>query len=153
MWLLRLPRVASVVPARSRMAAVISLTVVLPLLPATPTMGIENCARQAAAEVVRAAWVSGTTICASGRSTGRIDHGARRARGLRGGDEIVGVEARPAQRDEQLAGFERARIGGHAGVGAIGAAQRAAAGLREFEQRAAHAVPPVRVASAAATTF
>ena len=58
MWLLRLPRVASVVPARSRMAAIISLTVVLPLLPATPTTGIEKCARQAAAELLSAAWVS-----------------------------------------------------------------------------------------------
>ena len=51
------------------MAAIISFTVVLPLLPATPTMGSENWARQAAAEVVRAAWVSCTTICDSGRST------------------------------------------------------------------------------------
>jgi hypothetical protein len=67
--LLRFPRVASVEPERSRIAAIISLTVVLPLLPATPTMGIENCARQAAADPDRAAWVSGTTICGNGRST------------------------------------------------------------------------------------
>ncbi len=70
MWLLRLPRVASVVPARSRMAAVISLTVVLPLLPATPTTGIEKRARQAPAELLSAVWVSATTICASADATG-----------------------------------------------------------------------------------
>ena len=133
------------------MAAIISLTVVLPLLPATPTTGSENCARQAAAEAVSAACVSRTTICGSGRSTRRVDHGAGGAGGFRRGDEIVGVEPRPAQRDEQLAGLERARVGGDAGEGAIGAAERAAAGPREFRERAAScAHRRVRRASAAA---
>ena len=51
------------------MDAVISLTVVLPLLPATPTIGMLNCARQAAAARVSACCVSRTRICGSARST------------------------------------------------------------------------------------
>ncbi len=41
-WLFRLPRVARQLPACERIVEVISFAVVFPLLPATPTRGIEN---------------------------------------------------------------------------------------------------------------
>ena len=144
MWLLRLPRVASVVPARSRMAAVISLTVVLPLLPATPTTGIENRARQAAAELLSAAWVSATTICASGDATG-VSTTAPAAPALAAAaTKSLALKRGPRSATNSSPALQRARVGGHAGVGAIGALERAAAGLREIGQRAAHAAPPAR---------
>ncbi len=49
MSLFRLPRVArqrSAPNAAARIAAIISLTVVLPLLPVTPISGMSNCRRQ-----------------------------------------------------------------------------------------------------------
>ena len=140
-------------PAAFKMAATISLTVVLPLLPATPTIGSENCARQAAADCVNAAWVSRTTSCASARSRRDVDHCARGAGGFSGRDEIIGVEARATQRDEQLARLERARVGGHASVGAIRTHEFGAAGACESGQSAIHGALPKRAASAAATTF
>jgi len=81
MWLLRLPRVARQLPACPRIAAVISLAVVLPLLPATPTSGPRKCARQARAARSSAAWVSGTMICGSftGRSASTSAPAAPRA--------------------------------------------------------------------------
>ena len=85
MWLLRLPWVAMHGPRRDRMAAVISLAVVLPLLPATPTIGMREFARaRRAASCCSARSASATTICgraarATGRSTMRAD-GAARAR-------------------------------------------------------------------------
>ena len=94
------------------MAAIISLTVVLPLLPATPTTGIAKLRAPAARGACqRGLRVRHDDLRAAARSTGRVDHGAGRARGLRGVDEIIGVEARAAQRDEQLAGLQRARVG------------------------------------------
>ncbi len=53
-------------PLRDKIAAVISFAVVLPLLPATPTMGRSNSARQAIASCCKARKASGTTICVSG---------------------------------------------------------------------------------------
>ena len=135
------------------MAAIISLTVVLPLLPATPTIGNENCARQAAADCVNAVWVSRTTTCASGALEPRVDHRTGGAGGFGGRDEIVGIEPRAAQRDEQFARLERARVGRHAAEGAIRARQLTATGARESGQRAIHGALPKRAASAAATTF
>ena len=71
MSLFRLPSVASVGPTPRRTAAVISLTVVLPLLPVTPTRGIRKRPRQWAASRPRASRVSTTRITGSGVATGR----------------------------------------------------------------------------------
>jgi hypothetical protein len=73
-----LPRVASVAPERSRIAAVISLTVVLPLLPATPTMGIENCARHAAADSDNASLRVAYHDLRQTSARPGVDHGAGR---------------------------------------------------------------------------
>src|SRR5580700_8772460 len=58
-------------PLRDRMAAVISLAVVLPLLPATATTGRVNSARHAFASSCSARSVSGTTTCGRSQDTAR----------------------------------------------------------------------------------
>ncbi len=63
-------------PMRDRIAAVISLAVVLPLLPPTATTGTENCARHAWPSCCRARSASATTICGSGMRHRALDHGA-----------------------------------------------------------------------------
>src|SRR5689334_4248662 len=88
----------------------------------------------------------------------RVDHGARGAGGSGGTDEFIGIETRAAQREEQLAGSERARVTRYAGVRAIGSDELAAAGARQIRERAIHAVPRgdpgvTRCASALLTTF
>ena len=49
MWLLRLPSVFNVINRSARMAAIMSLVVVLPLLPLTATTGMSNRRRCACA--------------------------------------------------------------------------------------------------------
>src|SRR3569832_2153862 len=66
--LLRLPSVTRTSPRSRRIAAIISFTVVLPLLPVTPITGKSNRARHAAASLPSAMRVSGTTICGSATS-------------------------------------------------------------------------------------
>ncbi len=65
----------------------------------------------------------------------RIDDRASSAGLHRSLDERVAVEVRAVQRDEQLARAERARVGGHAGVRAVGSDELAAAGLRDCRRR------------------
>ncbi len=72
MWLLRLPCVTRHGPSSARIAPVISLTVVLPLLPVMPTTTPANERRQAFANAARPASVSATTTCGSAQSTGRL---------------------------------------------------------------------------------
>ena len=56
---------------RDRIAAVISLAVVLPLLPATATTGKVKSARQRLASSCSARSVSGTTTCGNGAGVAR----------------------------------------------------------------------------------
>ena len=65
----------------------------------------------------------------------RIDERAGRAGRERGADELVAVEARTAQRDEEIARRQRAAVARHAGEGAVGTLEPPAAGLREISQR------------------
>ncbi len=58
-------------PMRDKIAAVISFAVVLPLLPATPTMGSVNWPRQVSASRCNAAKASGTTTCGRESVTAR----------------------------------------------------------------------------------
>jgi hypothetical protein len=118
MSLLRLPRVASTASAlppkcARRIAAHISLTVVLPLLPVMPSSGIGKRARQAAASWPSARRVSFTATSGNpglAAAQAAFDHGAGGALGQHFGDEVVAIEALALERDEQHAGCHRARI-------------------------------------------
>ena len=125
---------------RDRIAAVISLAVVLPLLPPTATIGIENSARHACANCCSARSASATTICGSAPRHRPIDDGADGAARRGGGDEFRAVEFRPAQRDEQRARLERAAVGRHRAVRTVLALERSARHARRFTQRSRH--PP-----------
>jgi hypothetical protein len=85
----------------------------------------------------------------------RVDDGAGRAGRFRRVDEVVRVEARAAQRDEELAGREGARVGRDAGELPVSPDELAAAGARECCQAPLHAplLPAVsrRAPSAART--
>ena len=86
------------------MEEVISLTVVLPLLPAMPTNGAVNRARQPAAARDSAAWPSATSMSGSGRrGHGAIDHRSDGARRCGRVEELIAIEARAAQRQIDLA--------------------------------------------------
>ena len=59
--------------------------------------------------------MSATTICGTADIDARwLDQRRDGAALDRGDDEVVAVETLAAQRDEQVAGRERARVGGHA---------------------------------------
>ena len=113
MSLFRLPCVTQTERLTPKIAAMSSLTVVLPLLPVTATSGIVNDARQARAIAPSARRESRTSICGSARR-GEARHeragGALRERFV---DEVVAVEAVAGDRDEQRAGAERARVRRH----------------------------------------
>ena len=68
----------------------------------------------------------------------RAHHRAGGPGGVRRGHEIIAVELRSAQRDEQLPGRERARIAHHVAEGGIGAGQATTAQARELGERALH---------------
>ena len=74
MWLFKFPCVARQGPTRVRIAAIISFTVVLPLLPATAISGRLKFVRHFVARRCSAASVSATSICGSlrGRNRGTI---------------------------------------------------------------------------------
>jgi hypothetical protein len=94
------------------MAATISFTVVLPLLPVSATSGSAKRARQAAARRPSARRVSSTHHLRDG-DVGldrHRDHGRGRAAPDRVGDERVAVEALALQRHEQVAGGDRAAV-------------------------------------------
>ena len=148
MWLLRLPRVASVVPDALEDGRGHFLDRGLAVAAGHADDGHREARAPGGGGVAQRSLRVGNDNLRQRRCHRRVDHGTGRAGRGGGGDEIVGVEARPAKRDEQLAGLQRARVGGHAGVGAIGALERAATGFREFGQRAAHAPPPARDRSA-----
>ena len=117
MSLLRLPRVARrpLSPcAVARIDAIICVTVVLPLLPATAMTGSAKRARHCAAASPSARLLSATTTCGRSTSTSALHQGGRRAALARRGDVVVAVEALPAQRDVERAGRERPRVGRHA---------------------------------------
>jgi hypothetical protein len=134
MWLFRLPAVAKAAsPTQARrMAAIICVTVVLPLLPVTAISGQLKLARQPPA-----------SCCSAGQRVGHLQAGQAgigdAAFGQRGGraggaglrQEVVGVEALAAQRDEQVARLQRAGVAVHAqhrrGAGRRPAWRRAAA--------------------------
>ena len=61
MWLLKLPGLACTSPDSARIAAIISLTVVFPLLPVTPITGISKRLRQCSANCPSATVVFSTT--------------------------------------------------------------------------------------------
>ena len=117
--LLRLPSVASTRASPKcarRIAASISLTVVLPLLPTTTMTGIANRARQCAASAPSAAQRVRHRDQVARERAGAV-RGDQRGGGAaleRGADEVVPVEALALERDEQIARRERARVGGHA---------------------------------------
>jgi hypothetical protein len=71
-----------------------------------------------------------------------LDQRARGALPLRLGHELVAVEALAAQRHEQRAGLERARIRQHGAERCIGAAQHAAGHPCELGEVAVHASSP-----------
>ena len=102
------------------MDEVISLTVVLPLLPATPTTTpAKRCApalRGARQRRLAVGHLDQRQRRAGHRTIHHRGDGTRR-RGR--SDEIVAVEARTAQREIDLAIAQRARVGAHAGVGMI----------------------------------
>ena len=79
----------------------------------------------------------------------RAHHGAGGAGLQCRADEVLAVEVRTLQRDEQLPALERARVAHHVGEGGIRPLQAPAAGAREFFQRALHAGS---LASSALTT-
>ena len=96
-------------PAR-RIDAIISLTVVLPLLPTTTATG--NVEARAPVRGQRAERgqrvVDGDQVAGKTRRRGRARPAPRpRRRRSACGDEIVAVEALALQRDEQVAGHER----------------------------------------------
>ena len=76
MSLFRLPAVKSVLPHSLRIAAVISLTEVLPEEPVNATMRAGTCERTHAASSPKARRVSLTIICGSAASTGRLTSNA-----------------------------------------------------------------------------
>ena len=78
-----------------------------------------------------------------------VDQRAGGPLAVRGGDELVAVEARSLEGDEQLPALERARVAHHVGVGGVGPREPPATGAREFDERALHAGRP---ASSATTT-
>ncbi len=125
------------------MAASISLTVVLPLLPATPITGPLKRARAARAALRHApARHSSTTDLRQRRMRLALHDGASRACGCRGGDVLVAVDPLAMQRREQIAGAELARIDGELVEFAVRADQPAVTGGRKLRQRADHARAP-----------
>ena len=97
-------------PGCPRIAPIISLTVVLPLLPVMPTTAPGNspppCARERGQRRER---VGHDDLRRCDRhDDARPAHPRRRA--LHVGDEVVPVEALAAQRDEQSPRLERARV-------------------------------------------
>ncbi len=78
-----------------------------------------------------------------------IDHRPRGSRGKCHAHELIGVEARPPQRDEQLALLQGTGVARHAGEGLVSTAQRTAARRRKVFQSAPHGRAP---SSAARTT-
>ncbi len=88
-------------PRRARIAAVISLAVVLPLLPATPTIGIAKAARHAAASRCSATCGSGTTICGTPKPARSAPPARRLRRAAPPPRRTLAVELRSAERDEQ----------------------------------------------------
>jgi hypothetical protein len=101
-------------PAALEDGAIISLTVVLPLLPATPTMGYGELRAPGGGDLGQRRCVSRTTICGSGSVDARVDHRARGAGGSAAATKSLALKRGPRRRDEQLARLERARVGGHA---------------------------------------
>ena len=76
-----------------------------------------------------------------------------KAAGVVGSEEYARLALSPGITDEQLTGLDGAGIGGHTQVGPVCAPQFAAAGVREFRQRAVHAAsPPARRRNAARAT-
>ncbi len=132
-----------------RIAPVISLTVVLPLLPVIPTTVPREVATPCAGEAASSASsVSGTTTCGDRRRDQAAHERARRAAGRRLRHEVMPVEALAAQRNEQRAGLERAAVGGHGAEAGAGSVQHAAGDAGEFGEVADHASSP----SASSTT-
>ena len=104
-----------------RNSAVTSFVVVLPALPVIATTFAPDRRRTSRATSCSARVVSSTSIRSgagpavlprAGRR--RCHHRAGRARGQRGGDELVPVEPIAADRDEQVARRDRPRVDRHA---------------------------------------
>ena len=131
MWLLRLPCVTRQGPSSLRIAPVISLTVVLPLLPVMPTTGPRNDRRHAFAKRDSATSVSGTTTCGNAASTRRLTSAPAASRCADVGDEVVAVESIAHQRHEQRARFHRAGIARDAAEARVRPVQHAAGDGRE----------------------
>jgi hypothetical protein len=97
-----------------RMDATICVTVVLPLLPVTAISGSGNWLAPGFRQLAQRGLLSPLRCRASRRAAARLRDGGDRALVARLGDEVVGVEALAAQRDEQVAGLQRAGVGVHA---------------------------------------
>ena len=111
MWLFRFPLVTRHGPHAPRIAPVISLTVVLPLLPVMPTTVPAKSRRHALAKRgQRTQRVRHDDLRHRGGDRPRND-GARGAAGRRLGNEVVAVEVLAGERDEQRARLERAAVG------------------------------------------
>ena len=149
MWLFRLPCVTRQGPQAPRIAPVISLTVVLPLLPVMPTTVPAVVAPPARANAVSAASVSGTTTCGTAASTGRLTSAPLQPRSAAWRTKSWRVEALAGERDEQRPGLERAAVGRHRAEGGVGALEPAAGHARELGEVADHASLP----SASCTTL
>ena len=115
--------------------AIISLTVVLPLLPATPTIGHRELRAPRAAEPARA-----RSACRRRRSAPcacrlRVSTTAPAAPAASAAPtNSLPLKRGPRSATNSSPALERARVGGHAGVGAVGAVEPAAAGARELSQ-------------------
>ena len=136
MWLLRLPRVARQLPARERMAAVISLAVVLPLLPATPTTGMSSACAPRVSGGVRAR--PGCPRRRSARAHRAVAH--RRPRRPRRPQPRRSTNSLPLKRGPRSATKRSpadsvAAVARHAGEGAVGTLEPSTAGPGEVSQR------------------
>ena len=92
MSLFKLPCVTQIERLTPKIAAMSSLTVVLPLLPVTATTGIENDARHARAIAPKARRESRTSICGSGDAASRETSAPAAPFRERVLDEVVAVE-------------------------------------------------------------
>ena len=118
MWLLKLPSVANAPSPHQacRMQPSICVTVVLPLLPVTAISGSWKRVRHPAASCCkRAQAVADQQTGQAGLGQAALGERRRGTRAARLRQEVVGVEAFAAQRDEQIAGAQAARVAVHAG--------------------------------------
>ena len=129
---------------RDRMAAVISFAVVLPLLPPTPTIGIEKSSRHARASCCSALQRVRRLRSAAARTSAtlRSTMAPTAPRACAAATKSAPSNVRPAQRDEQRARRQRAAVGRHHAVRPVLADQASCHRARRVLQAALHARGP-----------